>query len=51
MTGRLGHSDFWARGVIGGGWAARALHFGIDVIAGRREAGDGGMDPRRGGQR
>jgi carnitine 3-dehydrogenase len=20
-------------GVIGGGWAARALHFGIDVIA------------------
>ena len=22
-------------GVIGGGWAARALHFGIDVIAGR----------------
>ena len=38
-------------GVIGGGWAARALHFGIDVIAADVKAGDGRMDTRRGGKR
>ncbi len=28
-------------GVIGAGWAARALHFGIDVIAADVKPGDG----------